>query len=156
MGACYRCPLTNVDFRGSCPITPCNYNITNYKTERSCCLAIETQKTEFDKWDLQEALGISESKLYKLKEKGELQVKALIAFYSILNNLRDKNIPVKSTEKIANFIDNSYLNVEEIQARKSDIYLIQENLDTIQEQALKIDPRLTLERVLGTTEKITT
>lgn len=138
---------------GSCPITPCTYNITNYSKSNSCCLAIETQKTEFDKWDLQQALGISESKMYKLKEQGELRVKSVVVFYHILNELRDRPLKQKSSKDIANFMDNSYINIEEFQARKIDFDLIQENLEEIKEKALKIDPRLTLERVLGLPEK---
>lgn len=153
-GSCYTCPLSQTKFKGSCPITPCSFNITNYNTSNSCCIAIENHKVEFDKWDLQQALGISESKLYKLKEQGELKVKSIIAFYHILNSLRDKPTPeVKDGTNIANFMDNSFLNMEEIQARKSDVLLIQSNIKEIEQKALSIDPRLTLEKVLGLPEK---
>lgn len=152
----FTCPLTNVNFRGGCPIIPCHANITNYKPERSCCLHIEARKSEFDKWDLQQYLGIKEAKLYKYREAGENKVTSVVLLSKLISHLRENcqtEKPTKNLSDFANFINKSNLGLHEINPHLSDVLLIKNNLDKVYEFLKNSGQQdLPLAELLGTNE----
>lgn len=137
---------------------PCHANITSFKQEKSCCLYLESQKTDFDKWDLQEHLDIKESRLYKYREKGERKVSCVVMLYKILSHLRETCKAVKPDTKdiadITNFINASYLGLHEINSHLSDVRLIKDNLNKVNEFILKSGQPMTLADILGTDQPL--
>lgn len=157
-GPVYNCPLSKQDFRGPCPIMQCNFNITKYKPTESCCLVIQTGgKEHFDKWDLQNTLGIAESKLYKLKDQGNNKANCILLLNRILERVREHstvNIKVENTSRISNFISNSHLSLKELKVKITDVILLRRNLPEIEEFLRQSGHDYTLAEILGTDKPI--
>jgi hypothetical protein len=110
----------------------------------------------FDKWDLQSSLGVAESKLYKLKDQGNKKSVCTLLLNRILEKVREKSIevPMELQDKFSNFISNSSLNLRELNTKTSDVLLLKQNKDQIEQFIIESGYSYTLSDLLGTEEPL--
>lgn len=157
-GPTYVCPLSKQNFKGSCAIMQCNFNITKYQPGESSCLIIQSGgKEHFDKWDLQRSLSIAESKLYKLKDQGSKRASCVLMLNKILEFVRElpsQETRIEKISQISNFIGNSNLSLKELNAKASDVIRIKNNLSKVEDFIAQSGQNFTLAEILGTDKPI--
>lgn len=151
-GSEFACKLSGKPFRGPCPIVDCTANVKGVHPSR-CMFLFYRGKDEFDKLDVAYATKLSEKKLKEAISKGRLNSHCAVLLYNILNRLRFNSKArhcskcgiirtssgdclniiecSKRVEFCKQFIQESHLNIPEMNTKFSDVFLLLNNKEKI-------------------------